>query len=77
MKKFHSMDLSDSFEKIPVNIFPDQVAGSFFVAEQIAALIKEKQKKKEKCVLGLATGFYAQNVVCRISENAQRRKAEL
>ena len=30
--------------------------GSVFVANQIAALIKEKQKNNEKCVLGLATG---------------------
>jgi glucosamine-6-phosphate deaminase len=55
-KKAASIDLSDSFEKIPVKIFPDQKDGSRFVAEQIAALIREKQKSKEKCVLGLATG---------------------
>jgi len=46
----------DSFEKIPVKIFPDQKDGSLFVAQQIASLIREKQSKKEKCVLGLATG---------------------
>lgn len=55
-KQIPSVDLSDSFEKIPVKIFPDLKQGSAFVAEQIAALIREKQKKKEKCVLGLATG---------------------
>jgi len=46
----------DSFEKIPVKIYPDLKAGSKAVAKQIADLIREKQKKKEKCVLGLATG---------------------
>lgn len=50
------IDLSDSFEKIPVKIFPDLQQGSRFAAEQIATLIREKQKRKEKCVLGLATG---------------------
>lgn len=55
-KKTASIDLSDSFEKIPVKIFPDLKQGSLFVAQQIAALIREKQKNKEKCVLGLATG---------------------
>jgi glucosamine-6-phosphate deaminase len=50
------IDMTDSFEKIPVKIFPDQKIGSHFVAQQIAAVIREKQKNKEKCVLGLATG---------------------
>ena len=57
----------DSFEKIPVKIYPDLKAGSKAVAQQIADFIREKQKKKEKCVLGLATGstpktFYAELV---------------
>lgn len=55
-KKTALADLSDSFEKIPVKIFPDPYDGSRFVAREIAALIREKQKKKERCVLGLATG---------------------
>jgi len=55
-KRKASVDLSDSFEKIPVKIFPDLKEGSHFVALQVAELIREKQKKKEKCVLGLATG---------------------
>jgi glucosamine-6-phosphate deaminase len=46
----------DSFEKIPCKIFDDMQSGSQFVAKEIASLIKEKQSKKEKCVLGLATG---------------------
>ncbi|MBS1655791.1 MAG: glucosamine-6-phosphate deaminase, partial [Bacteroidetes bacterium] len=55
-KRIASIDLTDSFEKIPVKIFPDLDKGSLAVAKIIADLIREKQKKKEKCVLGLATG---------------------
>jgi glucosamine-6-phosphate deaminase len=55
-KQVTSMDLTDSFEKIPVKIYPDLKQGSAYVARQIADLIREKQKTKEKCVLGLATG---------------------
>jgi glucosamine-6-phosphate deaminase len=55
-KKSLSIDLSDSFEKIPVKIFPDLHQGSAFVAQQISSLIRAKQKKNENCVLGLATG---------------------
>ena len=50
------MTMVDSFEKIPVKIYPDLKAGSKAVAKQIADLIREKQKKKEKAVLGLSTG---------------------
>ena len=50
------MSMVDSLEKIPVSIFPSLKEGSRFIAAEIAALIKAKQAKKEKCVLGLATG---------------------
>ena len=50
------IDLSDSFEKIPVKIFTTPQEGSVFVAQEIATLIREKQRRKEDCVLGLATG---------------------
>ncbi|HKP32251.1 MAG TPA: glucosamine-6-phosphate deaminase [Chitinophagaceae bacterium] len=46
----------DSFEKIPVTIFPNLKEGSKFVAKEIAKLIREKESKKQKCILGLATG---------------------
>ncbi|MGB3005668.1 MAG: glucosamine-6-phosphate deaminase, partial [Chitinophagaceae bacterium] len=55
-KKGTSINLSDSFEKIPVKIFADQDQGSVFVAQQIASIIREKQSRKEKCIIGLATG---------------------
>lgn len=51
-----NIDLIDSFEKIPVKIFKTAKEGSVFAAREIADLIKEKQSKKENCVLGLATG---------------------
>jgi glucosamine-6-phosphate deaminase len=50
------MSMVDSFEKIPIKIFPTLHEGSAFVASEIARLIREKQAKKENCVLGLATG---------------------
>ncbi|MFN5135034.1 MAG: glucosamine-6-phosphate deaminase, partial [Chitinophagaceae bacterium] len=50
------MDLLDSFERIPTKIFSSAKEGSKFAAQQIAQLIREKQAKNEKCVLGLATG---------------------
>jgi glucosamine-6-phosphate deaminase len=51
-----SIDLIDSFEKIPVKIYPGIKEGSRYVAGQIASLIREKQKEGKPCVLGLATG---------------------
>ena len=61
------MTMVDSFEKIPVKIYPDLKAGSKAVAKQVADFIREKQKKKEKAILGLSTGstpktFYAELV---------------
>src|SRR5580704_6294529 len=50
------MSMVDSFEKIPIKIFDSLTDGSKFMAKEIAALIKEKAAKGEKCVLGLATG---------------------
>ena len=50
------MNMVDSFEKIPVKIFSDAKTGSHFVAQEIAALIREKQKADLPCVFGMATG---------------------
>ncbi|HTN36781.1 MAG TPA: glucosamine-6-phosphate deaminase [Arachidicoccus sp.] len=50
------MNMVDSFEKIPVEIYKTPDAGSLAVAQEIAALIRSKAEKNEKCVLGLATG---------------------
>ena len=50
------MSMVDSFEKIPVKIFNSLKDGSQFIGKEIAALIREKDSRGEKTVLGLATG---------------------
>ena len=45
-----------SLEKIPVSVFETVNEGAVQVANEIANLIREKQKKGEWAVLGLATG---------------------
>jgi len=44
------------YEKIPTCIFPCAADASEQVAAQIAELIRDKQQRGEKAVLGLATG---------------------
>ncbi len=44
------------FEKLPVTVYPNPNLASINVANRIAALIKSKQQKGEKAILGLATG---------------------
>lgn len=51
-----TIDLTDSFEKIPVKIFATPKQGSAHAAKEIADLIRDKQSRKQDCVLGLATG---------------------
>ncbi len=43
-------------EKIPVKIFSSSDEASVFVANEVADLIKSRQKEGKHCVLGLATG---------------------
>ncbi|MHA4811115.1 glucosamine-6-phosphate deaminase [Flavitalea flava] len=50
------MSMVDSFEKIPLKIFSTLNEGSRFIGKEIATLIREKEAKGEKAVLGLATG---------------------
>src|SRR5215204_4639208 len=50
------INLIDAFERIPVKIYPDLKQGSLFAANEISKLVREKQSRNEKCVLGLATG---------------------
>ncbi|MFN5170053.1 MAG: glucosamine-6-phosphate deaminase [Cyclobacteriaceae bacterium] len=50
------MMLSESPEKIPTRIFENSEKASVYVAQQIAALIRQRQREKKMCVLGLATG---------------------
>jgi glucosamine-6-phosphate deaminase len=63
----NKIDLTDSLEKIPVKIFANSADGSYYVAQQIANLIRQKEKEGRHCVIGLATGsspktLYAQLV---------------
>lgn len=44
------------FEKLPVTVYEDEHIASKKVAKRIADLIRSKQEKGEKAVLGLATG---------------------
>ncbi len=50
------MDLTDSFERIPVEIYESPQQGAVAVANKVSAIIKEKQAVEQHCVLGLATG---------------------
>jgi glucosamine-6-phosphate deaminase len=43
-------------EKIPVKIFSTSDDASVFVANEVASLIRSRQKEGKNCVLGLATG---------------------
>lgn len=58
--KTNKMDVREKmrrrYEKIYTTIFNDTKTASNWVATEIANLIREKAKKKEYCVLGLATG---------------------
>ena len=49
----NKIDLTDSLEKIAVKIFPSSNDGSAFVAQQIADLIKQKEKEGKKQSLAL------------------------
>lgn len=51
-----NIDLTDSFERIPVKIHEHAAQGAASVAKMIAQKIEEKQKAQKNCVLGLATG---------------------
>jgi glucosamine-6-phosphate deaminase len=44
------------YEKLPVTVYGNQQEASIAVASRIAKLIRDKQSKGEKAVLGLATG---------------------
>ncbi len=50
------MMLSSNPEKIPVKIFDTSETASVYVVQEIATLIRQKQKENKSCILGLATG---------------------
>lgn len=49
-------DIIRRFEKIRTNIFENEASGAQYVAQEIAACIREKQAEGEMCVLGMTTG---------------------
>lgn len=62
------------FEKIPTVIMDNAVSASVYVAHEIAALIRRKQREGKSCLLGLATGntpvrVYAELVRLHQEEN--------
>ena len=58
--KFSKLDVREKlmkrYEKIYTSLFDDSKSASHWVATEIANLIREKAKRNENCVLGLATG---------------------
>ncbi len=71
------MNLVDSFEKIPVEIFPSAKSGSQRVANEIAALIRQRQQNGASCVLGAGNRLYPYQPVCRTGAHAQGRRIKL
>ncbi|MEK6154952.1 glucosamine-6-phosphate deaminase [Flavobacteriaceae bacterium 3-367] len=53
---FPADEESRKFEKIATSIHESSVEASFYVANEIKELIKQRQKQGKKAVLGLATG---------------------
>ncbi|HPW67473.1 MAG TPA: glucosamine-6-phosphate deaminase, partial [Salinivirgaceae bacterium] len=61
------------FEKIDTEIFDSEVAGSAYIAEEIATIIRKKQEQNQTCVLGLSggsspLGVYAKLVKMHLQE---------
>ena len=50
------MEQAISFERIPTKIFKDSEGASKIAAQEIAQIIKQKEKEGRPAVLGLATG---------------------
>ena len=68
-----------TYEKIPTQIYADSKDASRAVAQEIADLIRSKQKEGKNCILGLATGsspktVYAQFDFFEISAIHQKLK---
>lgn len=60
------IDLTDSFELIPVSIHKTAKEGALVAAAAIAKLIREKQAAGQPCVLGLATGSTPKNLYAEL-----------
>lgn len=68
MKYFsrQDIDLTDSFEQVPVDIYKNSVEGSLAVAREIAGLIRFKETESKPCILGLATGSTPKNLYAEL-----------
>lgn len=55
-----------AYEKIPTKLFKDSKEASKAVAQEIADLIREKQKQGKQCILGLATGSSPKSVYAEL-----------
>jgi glucosamine-6-phosphate deaminase len=55
-----------TYEKIPTKIFKDSKEASTAVAQEIAELIRSKQRENRPCVLGLATGSSPRTVYAEL-----------
>lgn len=55
-----------AYEKIPTRIFADPKEASKSVAQEIADLIRRKQKESKNCILGLATGSSPKTVYAEL-----------
>ena len=55
-----------TYEKIPTHIYADAKDASQAVAQEIAALIRQKQKENKPCILGLATGSSPKTVYAEL-----------
>ena len=55
-----------TYEKIPTHIYADAKDASRAVAQEIAALIRQKQAEGKHCVLGLATGSSPKTVYAEL-----------
>lgn len=64
--KNSEIDLTDSFELIPVSIHKTAKEGSVEVAKIISTLIREKEKAGQPCILGLATGSTPKNLYAEL-----------
>lgn len=62
----NNTDLARRYEKVPTEIFANSVDASKKVAQEIADLIKAKQKEGKKAVLGLATGSTPKKVYAEL-----------
>jgi glucosamine-6-phosphate deaminase len=73
--KIKDMEIFEKrYEKLPVSIFSEVEIASELVAKQVARLIREKDQKGEKCVLGLIAGSTAVGVYEKLVEMHQKEK---